>query len=62
MLEAAFQHSADLRPQMERQAMLGRLAEPEEIASVVRFLLSDDARFITAEHIVVDGGAVRSQR
>lgn len=35
---------------------LGRLAEPSEIASVIEFLLSDKASFITGEELVVDGG------
>lgn len=62
MLTPAFDVAPALREQMERQAMLGRLAQPEEVARAVRFLLSDDASFITAEHLVVDGGAIRSQR
>ena len=62
MLEGAFESLPDLRGQMERWTMLGRLAEPEEIGRAVRFLMSDDASFITAEHLVVDGGAIRSQR
>lgn len=45
-----------------RQCMLGRMAEPEEIARAVRFLLSDEASFVTAEFLVVDGGVVPSQR
>ena len=40
----------------ERQAVLGRLAEPEDVAKVVAFLCSDDARHITGQTIVVDGG------
>ena len=36
---------------------LGRLAEPEEIASVAAFLSSDDSSFVTGECIVVSGGS-----
>ncbi|WP_298535667.1 SDR family NAD(P)-dependent oxidoreductase [uncultured Algibacter sp.] len=36
--------------------MLGRLGQPENVASVVSFLASDDASFLTAETIQVTGG------
>ena len=39
-----------------KRAALGRLGEPEEIASVVTFLCSDAARHITGQTLVVDGG------
>jgi NAD(P)-dependent dehydrogenase (short-subunit alcohol dehydrogenase family) len=36
---------------------LGRSGEPEEIGAVIRFLLSDDAAWITGETVDVNGGA-----
>jgi 3-oxoacyl-[acyl-carrier protein] reductase len=36
---------------------LGRLAEPEEIASVGCFLISDAARYMAGEVVIVNGGA-----
>jgi 3-oxoacyl-[acyl-carrier protein] reductase len=38
------------------EAILKRVGEPEEIASTVCFLLSDDASFFTASLLVPDGG------
>ncbi|MFT4508600.1 SDR family NAD(P)-dependent oxidoreductase [Caballeronia sp. 15711] len=39
---------------------LGRIAEPEDIASMVLFLSSDEARHITGAEFVVDGGLTAS--
>ena len=37
-------------------AIMGRIGEPEEIASAAVFLASDEAAFITGQVLVVDGG------
>jgi len=39
-----------------KQISLGRLGKPEEVASIVRYLASEDASYITGQTIVVDGG------
>jgi NAD(P)-dependent dehydrogenase (short-subunit alcohol dehydrogenase family) len=36
---------------------LGRVGRPEDVARVVRFLVSDAAGYVTGQRIVVDGGA-----
>ena len=39
---------------------LGRVGEPEDIADVAAFLLSDDARYMTGQNVCVDGGFASS--
>jgi meso-butanediol dehydrogenase / (S,S)-butanediol dehydrogenase / diacetyl reductase len=65
MQERELVWEAELRgtsPEEVRQAWvqdtpLGRLEEPEDVASVVAFLISEDAAFITGEAVAVNGGA-----
>jgi 3-oxoacyl-[acyl-carrier protein] reductase len=40
----------------EKESLLNRVAEPEDVANVVAFLCSEAARHITGQVIVVDGG------
>lgn len=47
---------AEARAPLVGKHPLGRLGEPEEVAHVVRFLLSDDASFVTGAYYLIDGG------
>lgn len=49
-----------VRAQFARTAPLGRLADPQEIAAAVLFLLSDTASFVTGTSLAVDGGLLAS--
>ncbi len=40
----------------QKSSVLGRVADPEDVAHVVSFLCSESARHITGQTIVVDGG------
>jgi len=44
------------RSEMLKQIPLGRFGKPEEVARAVEFLLSDEAKYITGQVLVMDGG------
>jgi 3-oxoacyl-[acyl-carrier protein] reductase len=46
----------EIQAQAVRETVLGRIADPEDVAEVVVFLCSDRARHVTGEVIRVDGG------
>ena len=58
MTTEAFREGVASEERYVRRTPLGRLAEPEEMASVVAFLLSDRASGITGVNVRVDGGWV----
>ena len=55
MLEPAFALPG-FREQLEERTPLQRISTPDEIAGPIRFLLSDEASFVTGAQLTVDGG------
>lgn len=51
---------ADLVARFMERMPLGKVAEPADIAAVVAFLASEDARFVTGVNLPVDGGVTAS--
>ncbi len=56
-LKAAEEHP-EIIEQLLQMTALQRTGEPDDIADVVKFLLSNDARFITGTDLIVDGGVL----
>ena len=48
--------SEDMYQALARHAALGRLGEPEDVATVAVWLCTDEARFVTGQTISSDGG------
>ena len=49
---------ADADPRWGGAHMLKHVADPREIANAILFLASDEASFVTAETLMVDGGYI----
>jgi 2-keto-3-deoxy-L-fuconate dehydrogenase len=46
----------EVRAELRARQPIGRLGRPEEVASMVRYLASDEAAFITGSLLNIDGG------
>ncbi|MDA1072954.1 MAG: SDR family oxidoreductase, partial [Proteobacteria bacterium] len=44
------------RTKLEAQIPLGRLGDATEVADMIVYLASDEARFVTGAEFVIDGG------
>ena len=57
MLHGIVAHAPEFKALLIQRTPMGRIGHPPDIADVVAFLVSDDARWITGQSIRVDGGA-----
>jgi NAD(P)-dependent dehydrogenase (short-subunit alcohol dehydrogenase family) len=61
MTAPAFTAMPEFKAYWQNKAPLRRLGEAEDIADVIAFLASDDARFMNGQGFFVDGGAMTRQ-
>jgi 3-oxoacyl-[acyl-carrier protein] reductase len=54
--EPILQERPNLMTEIARHYPLGRVGQPEDVASMALYLASDEARFVTGATFVVDGG------
>ncbi|MDF0645308.1 MAG: 3-oxoacyl-[acyl-carrier-protein] reductase [Nitrospira sp.] len=52
--------SAEVKETLQKQIPLGRLGTPQDIAAAVRFLVSEEAAYITGHVLHVNGGMLMS--
>ncbi|MFX0208603.1 MAG: SDR family NAD(P)-dependent oxidoreductase [Candidatus Hodarchaeota archaeon] len=52
------EYTPEMLRECESKIPLGRLGQPEEVAALFAFLASDEAKFITGQIFVIDGGEI----
>jgi 2-keto-3-deoxy-L-fuconate dehydrogenase len=56
-LEKFHKHNKEeMRAELRARQPVGRLGQPEEVASAIRYLASDEAAFVTGTLLTIDGG------
>ena len=56
-LEKFHKHNKEeMRAELRARQPIGRLGRPEEVASMVRYLASDEAAFVNGSSVTIDGG------
>jgi NAD(P)-dependent dehydrogenase (short-subunit alcohol dehydrogenase family) len=50
------QNKEEMRAELRARQPVGRLGKPEEVASAIRYLASDEAAFVTGSLLTIDGG------
>lgn len=61
MTAPAFEAMPEFKQYWQNKAALGRLGQPQDVADVIAFLASDDARFVSGQGFFADGGAMQAQ-
>ncbi len=55
-INVAWKDDREERAEVESHIPLGRAGEPDEVATVIAFLASDDASYVTGQTIFACGG------
>ncbi len=58
LLQSIWREMPEHAKELLKSVPLGRLGKPEEIVSLITFLLSDEASYITGVNIIIDGGYI----
>jgi NAD(P)-dependent dehydrogenase (short-subunit alcohol dehydrogenase family) len=56
----AYMQDPDIKRARSEATPIPRVGEPEDVAAGILYLLSDEASYVTAEQLVIDGGVTKS--